>query len=107
MKRVCSGCGVITDKRRCPDCARKYEATRGRRSKGHYDTAYLKLRAQAIREHPWCGACGHPGDPGNPLTGDHLVPLAHGGRNERANIVVLCRACNSRKGAKRAGVPAQ
>ncbi len=36
----------------------------------------------------------------NPLTGDHIVPLSAGGRNERDNVRVLCRNCNSKKGTK-------
>ena len=100
MKRVCSGCGVITDKRRCPACARTYEISRQRRTKGHYDAEWVKLRARAIREHPWCSVCGHPGSPDNPLTGDHIVPLRHGGLNKRDNVAVLCRGCNSGKGAR-------
>jgi 5-methylcytosine-specific restriction protein A len=104
MKRVCAGvpgkpCGLITDKQRCPDCARKYEIHRGPRTmKGRYDAKWRQLRAQAIREHPWCSVCKHPGSPDNPLTGDHITPHRAGGRNVRSNVQVLCRACNSRKG---------
>ena len=102
MNRLCAGgCGRVTDKRRCPACARHYEAQRGpRRMTGRYDTAYRKLRAQALREHPWCVVCRAPDSPDNPLTADHIVPLALGGRNVRDNVQVMCRACNSRKGAR-------
>ena len=31
------------------------------------------------------------------LVVDHIVPTAHGGRNEISNLQVLCRACNKRK----------
>lgn len=34
------------------------------------------------------------------LAVDHVVALANGGRTSRANARVLCRACNSRKGAR-------
>jgi 5-methylcytosine-specific restriction protein A len=100
MKRVCSGCGVITDKRRCPACERAHELRRARRTKGNYDSEWRRIVERAKREHPWCGVCGTPGTPGNPLTGDHVVPRAHGGRNERSNVAVLCRGCNSRKGSR-------
>jgi hypothetical protein len=33
------------------------------------------------------------------LTIDHIVPYAKGGTNEPSNLRVLCRVCNSRKGA--------
>jgi len=34
------------------------------------------------------------------LTVDHIVCLWNGGRTSRANAVVLCRWCNSSKGAR-------
>jgi 5-methylcytosine-specific restriction endonuclease McrA len=45
-----------------------------------------------IAAHPYCADCGATED----LTVDHLIPLAHGGGEERR---VLCRSCNSRHGA--------
>jgi 5-methylcytosine-specific restriction endonuclease McrA len=106
MQRVCSGvkgqpCGRITPDRRCPEHARLYEAARTRRSKGHYDAAWRRVRARAIREQPWCRVCRTPGTPDNPLTGDHVQAWAHGGTSQRANVEVLCRRCNSRKGTRR------
>ena len=34
------------------------------------------------------------------LTIDHHVPIARGGGNDPGNLRVLCRSCNSRKGAR-------
>ena len=100
MMRVCSGCGIITANRRCPDCQRTYETQRGRRTAhGRYDAKWVKLSARAKVEHPWCSVCGHPGDADNPLTGDHITPHRAGGKNVRSNVQVMCRRCNSRKGA--------
>lgn len=31
---------------------------------------------------------------------DHVVPLALGGTNDKANLQIVCRTCNARKGAK-------
>lgn len=31
---------------------------------------------------------------------DHIVPRARGGTNDLDNLQLLCRSCNSRKGAK-------
>lgn len=102
MKRLCVDCGQLIAKgRRCTTDQRAYEQRRGsRRVKGHYDGDWRRIREQAIREHPWCARCRTPGTPTNPLTGDHSLALVRGGRNEAANVVVLCRACNSSKGAR-------
>ena len=43
-----------------------------------------------------CVACGATED----LTIDHIVPLAAGGSNDPANLQVLCRLCNLRKGTQ-------
>lgn len=34
------------------------------------------------------------------LTVDHIIPLSRGGRTSRFNAAVLCRRCNSSKGAE-------
>jgi 5-methylcytosine-specific restriction endonuclease McrA len=33
-------------------------------------------------------------------TVDHVVPVSRGGKDELENLVISCRSCNSRKGAK-------
>jgi hypothetical protein len=43
----------------------------------------------------YCGARSKLGE----LTVDHVVPLARGGSNARANKVLACRPCNAAKGA--------
>jgi 5-methylcytosine-specific restriction endonuclease McrA len=91
-------CGELTTSRRCPTHTRMMERTRpSRRVLGRYDTRYLKLRAIAIKRHPWCSVCHHPGSEDNPLTADHRVPLSRGGKNELSNLDVLCRRDNSAK----------
>jgi 5-methylcytosine-specific restriction endonuclease McrA len=50
----------------------------------------------AVKAQPYCSLCGSTED----LTGDHITPLAVGGLNTPRNIRVLCRSCNSSKGAK-------
>jgi 5-methylcytosine-specific restriction endonuclease McrA len=102
LARQCAGlpgapCIRITSNRRCPDCARKNEASRDR---ADYGWSWQQIQKQAIREHPWCVDCGTGGTPDNPLTGDHIVPRVLGGKDERANVAVRCRTCNSRKGAR-------
>jgi hypothetical protein len=34
------------------------------------------------------------------LTVDHILPVSRGGDNDESNLQTLCRACNSRKGAR-------
>ncbi len=96
--RPCLDCGDATPNTRCAPCTTAHEALRPpRRVRGRYDTRYQRLRDKAIREQPWCSNCKTPGTLDNPLTGDHRVPVQLGGRNERTNIDVLCRCCNSAK----------
>lgn len=58
------------------------------------------LRAVARRMRPTddldCVECGATDD----LTVDHIVPISRGGGNDSANLRILCRSCNSRKGAR-------
>ncbi len=43
-----------------------------------------------------CHYCGRRFPPSE-LTMDHVVPLSRGGRSVKGNVVVCCKACNSRK----------
>lgn len=103
MLRPCLGvdgepCGELTASRRCPTHTRAQESRRpSRRVRGRYDARWMRLRAIAIRNQPWCSRCKQPPSPSNPLTGDHILPMERGGRNVIGNVQVLCRACNSAK----------
>jgi 5-methylcytosine-specific restriction endonuclease McrA len=60
----------------------------------------LKVREwRAILDdyHHCCAYCGQPGTDTEPLTLDHVVPLAKGGGTTAGNVVPACRACNERK----------
>ena len=46
-----------------------------------------------------CAYCGNKGTQQNPLTQDHVVPIAKDGGSIPENIVPACRSCNSRKRA--------
>jgi 5-methylcytosine-specific restriction endonuclease McrA len=96
--KVCAGCfGNFAPQDlkdgRCLPCRRAKERARGTRTVRGYDNTWLKLSANAIRQHPYCSRCGSTED----LTADHIVPRAKGGRNVFSNVQVLCRACNSAK----------
>lgn len=93
-------CGEPTrnPKGRCRPCQQRHDHNRQARDKDKraaYDTsAYRKLRAAARRgQYGACVDCKSYDD----LTIDHIIPLSQGGTNNLSNLVVRCRACNSRK----------
>ena len=97
------GCGVLVQGTRCPAHQRVYEQRRGSAAARGYDREWQMLVAQMKAEHVarqgWvCPGWGVPSHPSGDLTGDHRVPLSVGGQSVRENVVILCRACNSRKG---------
>ena len=105
--KPCIDCGVLV--RGASRCSvhqlqtnRRIEKARGTRQDRGYGAEWMRLRARALRAQPWCGDCMTEGRPDNPLTGDHIVPLSAGGRNEPGNIRILCRRCNSVRGGMRA-----
>jgi 5-methylcytosine-specific restriction enzyme A len=100
----CLGCGKVTTRgSRCGPCQAtwdtQHERTRGTRTQRGYGNDWLRLSKQAIAHQPWCSQCGTSED----LTADHLVPLAAGGTSTPENVQVLCRRCNSGKGATHRG----
>ena len=62
----------------------------------HFTTADVRKQydAQGGRCY-WCGV-----DVGDKYHADHIIPLARGGGNSAANIVIACPPCNMRKGTK-------
>jgi 5-methylcytosine-specific restriction endonuclease McrA len=102
---VCSGCGRIIDPRqkkrgKCPACLSTYYKTRrqqrGSTAQRGYGSDYQRRRAAAIKAQPWCSDCGHVGSVENPLTAEHITPVAKGGKY--GPLAVLCRSCNSSRG---------
>jgi 5-methylcytosine-specific restriction endonuclease McrA len=63
--------------------------------------AWQRAVARQVARQPRCAHCDHRGSPDNPLTGDHIVPLALGGaRLDERNLQTLCARCNAQKGAR-------
>ncbi len=102
---LCPICSVVTSRAgsRCTEHARQSNRSR---HNGLYSTrAWQRLSARVLRswrgEHGnWCPGYDRPAHRASDLTVDHVVPLAAGGAPfDIANTSVLCRACNSTKGA--------
>lgn len=67
----------------------------------------LLLLAAVERDGEACHYCRVPTtvapEPGKRFlerTLDHVIPQSSGGKDELANVVVACRSCNARKGAR-------
>jgi hypothetical protein len=56
----------------------------------------VSYAAIASRDGEKCATCGRTDN----LTVDHVLALAKGGSNDIDNLQLLCRSCNSRKGAR-------
>ena len=71
-----------------------------RRAVSKADRSAILLRAwPAQRDGYVCAQCDRTTPHEQDMEVDHIVPLARGGANERANLQALCRACNRAKAA--------
>jgi 5-methylcytosine-specific restriction protein A len=104
--RPCLDCGEVTDNgTRCVPCAAVEQARvdrkRGTSDARGYGHAWRSLSVRARRAQPWCVDCFTRED----LTVDHLPGAwekrARGERLTLLDVEVVCRACNSRRGARR------
>ena len=107
--KLCTVCGVVTSRAgsRCAAHARR--SSPSRHSAVYRTRAWQRLSARVLRawrgEHgDWCPGYSRPPHRASDLTVDHVVPLAVGGAPfDVANTAVLCRSCNSSKGASTGG----
>jgi 5-methylcytosine-specific restriction protein A len=103
--KLCTVCGVVTSRAgsRCTDHAR--QSNRSRHNALYSTRAWQRLSARVLRawrgEHgDWCPGYQRSAHAASDLTVDHIVPLAAGGAPfDIGNCAVLCRSCNSTKGA--------
>lgn len=99
--RPCIECGEPTDAPRCEDCTepRPQPAERASTTARGYDRTWRKLSERARRLQPFCGDCGATAD----LTVDHSLQAwrrkAQGLPIRLQDVEVVCRPCNSRRGA--------
>jgi 5-methylcytosine-specific restriction endonuclease McrA len=100
LHRPCIVCGtpVVGPGRGGARCGRHVLARIQLGPRAYDQKAWRRASKQARIEQPFCSSCGATGD----LTADHVVPIAKGGDHvpDPAMIVVLCRRCNGRKGAR-------
>ncbi len=101
--RPCLECGEPTPATRCEQhtTCRTHELSAGERG---YDTAWHRLSKRARKLQPWCSDCGALGD----LTADHSAKAwarkAAGKVLRLRDVEVVCRSCNSKRGARRVGL---
>ena len=103
--KLCTVCGVVTSRTgsRCTEHAR--QSNRSRHNALYSTRAWQRLSARVLRawrgEHGnWCPGYQRDAHAASDLTVDHVVPLAAGGAPfDIGNTAVLCRSCNSTKGA--------
>lgn len=101
VTKLCLDCPAVASPRsrggsRCTACERTRNTERNAQPgrQAYSDPAYLAV--------PLVGPCvdAHRADLGpcaGDLTRDHVIPLARGGTNARANITIRCRRHNSKK----------
>ncbi len=111
--RPCLDCGKPAQGNRCELHRRSKRDAMNRPTAPNpaYDSAWRKVVRKVVTNHVlthgWtCPGYGRNPHPSTDLTGDHVVSLADGGASVAANVRILCRSCNSRKG-KRSGTRAQ
>lgn len=103
--KLCTVCGVVTSGTgsRCSKHPRLSGI--GANHRVHADPRWARLSKRVIARHVGqhgyvCPGYGRDPHPASDLTADHVVPLAAGGAPfDIANCAVLCRSCNSTKGA--------
>ena len=91
MPRRCLDCGRLAAGTRCTPCHRARRAFRAV-EEGRCREAVAAHRAI---HGDWCPGWGVPPHASSDLTADHVTARLVGGR-----LVVLCRSCNGRKGAR-------
>lgn len=61
---------------------------------------YQNIIRQMTSPHDSCWYCGRPVAVCGALTADHIFPRMKGGKNVSANLIMVCRSCNSSKGTR-------
>lgn len=110
LNSICADCGASYTRdrpsSRCPECAPKDDTLRPSRAgktttQRGYGGAWQRLSKRARAMQPFCSDCGTPED----LTADHSEEtwrrMAAGKVLRLQDVDVVCRRCNSERGAAR------
>lgn len=107
-KRPCSwpGCPKLVEGRFCEEHQkmenRRYEKyQRDPETAKRYGTAWQKIRAAYVSEHPLCEQCMEKGIYRRVEEVHHILPLKNGGNHNKSNLISLCHECHARLHAKR------
>lgn len=94
------GCPNLTTGGRCPQ--HRTADTRPTATERGYDANWRRLRAQHLRENPWCVMCASFGKVEQATEVDHIIP--HKGddslRRDPANLQSLCSYHHKSKTAR-------
>lgn len=102
--KPCLGCGTPTAGSRCgrPECAVPGSAERAARRAARkaiaYGPGYRKARRETLKDAAVCAICGKPPTPDDPLTADHLIPVALAAGSSRLRPAHA--SCNSSRGGR-------
>jgi hypothetical protein len=103
---LCSNCGQLGPRRGyCSRCKRERERRRGSSTARGLGADHRRIAAQVLAEEQACWICGGRGTTDDPLTADHVLARASGGRNVRANYRAAHASCNSKRGVGGGGQP--
>lgn len=83
-----------THRGRCAAHARQREQQRGSASERGYGYGWRVARAEFLKRHPTCEACG-----ARATQVHHVVRLKMGGHQDSGNLLALCATCHSRETA--------
>lgn len=67
---------------------------------GKFASLWLPTLGAIVHRDGWtCAYCSAPLRISSEIHLDHVIPVAHGGRNKPGNLVVTCAACNLSRGS--------
>lgn len=102
-KRPCAyqGCPKLTEGRFCDEHKRLEDKMydRYKRPVEHrerYGYAWRKIRKAFLLKQPFCEMCAKEKRMTLATEVHHILPLAHGGKNDNENLMALCKSCHSR-----------